>query len=106
MWFDLPVEQPVIQDGLMQLPTAPGFGLCFKPDVIECWCAPESRASDTLRADARFSLCPISQYFSAQNDKPQASSCSYANQGGKKEAMPAWFKANLHSLGGRDEIRT
>jgi D-arabinonate dehydratase len=37
MWFDLPVQQPVIRDGLMQLPDAPGFGLPLKKEVIEKW---------------------------------------------------------------------
>lgn len=37
MWFDLPVEQPVIRDGYMKLPQSPGFGMPIKAEVIEHW---------------------------------------------------------------------
>lgn len=37
MWFDLPVEQPLIRDGFMHLPEAPGFGMPLHADVIEKW---------------------------------------------------------------------
>jgi D-arabinonate dehydratase len=34
MWVDLPVEQPRIRDGYMELPQRPGFGIDLNPDVI------------------------------------------------------------------------
>lgn len=37
MWFDLPVEQPIIRDGYMQLSNKPGFGLPLKAEVIDKW---------------------------------------------------------------------
>jgi L-alanine-DL-glutamate epimerase-like enolase superfamily enzyme len=43
MWFDLPVQQPVIQEGFMRLPAAPGFGFPLKRDVIEQWRVPNDR---------------------------------------------------------------
>ncbi|MEP7285651.1 MAG: mandelate racemase/muconate lactonizing enzyme family protein [Chloroflexota bacterium] len=35
MWVDLPVKQPVIRDGYMELPTGPGVGIELNQDVIE-----------------------------------------------------------------------
>jgi L-alanine-DL-glutamate epimerase-like enolase superfamily enzyme len=35
MWVDLPVEQPRIRDGFMELPTGNGFGIQLNQDVIE-----------------------------------------------------------------------
>lgn len=40
MWFDLPVEQPVIRNGFMEAPTGWGFGLPLRADVIERWRGP------------------------------------------------------------------
>jgi len=37
MWFDLPDQQPVIRDGFMQMPDAPGFGLPLRTETIEKW---------------------------------------------------------------------
>jgi L-alanine-DL-glutamate epimerase-like enolase superfamily enzyme len=37
MWFDLPVEQPVIRDGCMHLPERPGFGIPLRSETIERW---------------------------------------------------------------------
>jgi len=37
MWFDLPEQQPVIRDGFMQMPDAPGFGLPLRTETIEKW---------------------------------------------------------------------
>jgi D-arabinonate dehydratase len=37
MWFDLPEQQPVIQDGFMFLPDGDGFGLPLRRDTIEKW---------------------------------------------------------------------
>ncbi|MBI1877155.1 MAG: mandelate racemase/muconate lactonizing enzyme family protein [Chloroflexi bacterium] len=34
MWFDLPVQQPPIHDGFMELPTGPGLGLELNEEVI------------------------------------------------------------------------
>ncbi len=34
MWFELPVEQPKIRDGFMELPTAPGLGMELNEDII------------------------------------------------------------------------
>jgi len=34
MWFYLPVEQPKIRDGYMELPTGPGFGMPLNQDII------------------------------------------------------------------------
>jgi D-arabinonate dehydratase len=34
MWVDLPVKQPVIRDGYMELPDGHGFGIDLNPDVI------------------------------------------------------------------------
>jgi D-arabinonate dehydratase len=34
MWFELPVQQPRIRDGYMELPTGPGLGLALNEDVI------------------------------------------------------------------------
>jgi D-arabinonate dehydratase len=35
LWFELPVQQPRIQDGYMYLPEEPGFGLPLRPEVVE-----------------------------------------------------------------------
>jgi D-arabinonate dehydratase len=35
MWFDLPVEHPVIRDGFMEVPNKPGFGIQLNGEVIE-----------------------------------------------------------------------
>jgi len=35
MWVDLPVEQPRIRDGYMELPTGPGLGIPLNKEVIE-----------------------------------------------------------------------
>lgn len=35
MWFELPVKQPRIRDGYMELPDKPGFGIDLNKDVIE-----------------------------------------------------------------------
>ena len=35
MWFDLPVEQPRIRDGHMELPQGPGFGIALDEDIIQ-----------------------------------------------------------------------
>ena len=35
MWVDLPVKQPRIQDGYMEIPDKPGFGIDLNPDIIE-----------------------------------------------------------------------
>jgi L-alanine-DL-glutamate epimerase-like enolase superfamily enzyme len=40
MWFDLPVEMPIIREGYMHLSDQPGFGLPLKADVIEKWRRP------------------------------------------------------------------
>ena len=40
MWFDLPVEQPVITKGHMLLPDKSGFGLPLNSEVIEKWRGP------------------------------------------------------------------
>jgi L-alanine-DL-glutamate epimerase-like enolase superfamily enzyme len=37
MWFDLPVQQPLIKDGYMHLPTGAGFGMPLRQDTIEKW---------------------------------------------------------------------
>ncbi len=37
MWFDLPVKQPTIKDGLMFVPEGDGFGMPLRADVIEKW---------------------------------------------------------------------
>jgi L-alanine-DL-glutamate epimerase-like enolase superfamily enzyme len=34
MWFDLPVEQPRIKDGYMELPAGPGLGIQLNEDTI------------------------------------------------------------------------
>jgi L-alanine-DL-glutamate epimerase-like enolase superfamily enzyme len=34
MWFDLPVQQPCIKDGYMELPTGPGLGIALNEDTI------------------------------------------------------------------------
>ena len=34
MWFELPVEQPKIRNGFMELPTAPGLGMELNEDII------------------------------------------------------------------------
>ena len=34
MWFDLPQQQPRIRDGLMDLPSGPGFGLPLNKSLI------------------------------------------------------------------------
>lgn len=34
MWFELPVEQPKIRNGFMELPTAPGLGMALNEDII------------------------------------------------------------------------
>lgn len=34
MWVDLPIEQPVIRDGYMEVPDRPGFGIDLNPDII------------------------------------------------------------------------
>jgi len=34
MWFDLPVEQPRIKDGYMELPSGPGLGIPLNKDTI------------------------------------------------------------------------
>jgi len=41
MWFDLPEQQPTIQNGEMLIPDSPGFGMPLKQDVIEKWRAKE-----------------------------------------------------------------
>ncbi len=35
MWFELPVQQPRIRDGYMELPDKPGFGIDLNRDIIE-----------------------------------------------------------------------
>ncbi|MFH1628759.1 MAG: mandelate racemase/muconate lactonizing enzyme family protein [Pseudomonadota bacterium] len=35
MWFDLPVQQPEIKEGHMNLPKGPGFGIQLREEVIE-----------------------------------------------------------------------
>ncbi|MBC7812988.1 MAG: mandelate racemase/muconate lactonizing enzyme family protein, partial [Burkholderiales bacterium] len=35
MWFDLPIEQPRIKDGYMELPTGPGLGIQLNEEIIE-----------------------------------------------------------------------
>ena len=35
MWFDLPAAHPVIKDGYMHVPDAPGFGIPLRPEIIE-----------------------------------------------------------------------
>ncbi len=35
MWFDLPAQPPLIDNGFMKLPTGAGFGFPLKADVIE-----------------------------------------------------------------------
>ena len=35
MWFDLPQAHPVIKDGFMHVPEAPGFGIALRHDTIE-----------------------------------------------------------------------
>ncbi len=35
MWVDLPIEQPVIRDGYMEVPDKPGFGIDLNPEIIE-----------------------------------------------------------------------
>jgi len=35
LWFELPVEQPRIENGYMHVPQGPGFGLPLRSDVIE-----------------------------------------------------------------------
>lgn len=40
MWFDLPVKQPEIKDGMMIVPEGSGFGLPLNAAVIEKWRAP------------------------------------------------------------------
>lgn len=37
MWFDFPVERPVIREGNMLLPERAGFGIDLKSDTIERW---------------------------------------------------------------------
>jgi D-arabinonate dehydratase len=37
MWFDLPVEQPLIRGGCMHLPDLPGFGIPLRADTIDRW---------------------------------------------------------------------
>jgi len=34
MWFDLPVVQPTIRNGFMEVPTGPGLGIELRADVI------------------------------------------------------------------------
>ena len=34
MWFELPVEQPRIRDGFMELPTGPGLGMPLNEEII------------------------------------------------------------------------
>jgi len=34
MWFDLPVQQPLIKDGFMHLPAGDGFGIPLRADTI------------------------------------------------------------------------
>jgi L-alanine-DL-glutamate epimerase-like enolase superfamily enzyme len=48
MWFDLPLQQPLIREGYMHLSDEPGFGLPLKPEVIERWrqSSPEATASE------------------------------------------------------------
>lgn len=35
MWFELPVEQPRVRDGYMELPQKPGFGIELNTDIIQ-----------------------------------------------------------------------
>lgn len=35
LWFELPVEQPRIEDGYMYVPHKPGFGIDLRRDIIE-----------------------------------------------------------------------
>lgn len=35
MWFDLPTEQPNVQDGFMHLPPGAGFGIPLRQEIIE-----------------------------------------------------------------------
>ena len=35
MWFDLPAAHPVIKDGFMHVPDAPGFGIPLRQDTID-----------------------------------------------------------------------
>jgi L-alanine-DL-glutamate epimerase-like enolase superfamily enzyme len=37
MWYDLPVQQPAIRDGLMYVPDGPGFGMPLRQDTIDRW---------------------------------------------------------------------
>lgn len=34
MWFDLPVQQPEVRDGCMEVPPEPGLGIDLRPEVI------------------------------------------------------------------------
>jgi len=34
MWFDLPVQQPAIRNGFMEVPTGPGLGIELRADII------------------------------------------------------------------------
>jgi L-alanine-DL-glutamate epimerase-like enolase superfamily enzyme len=34
MWFDLPVQQPPIRNGFMELPAGPGLGLQLNEEII------------------------------------------------------------------------
>jgi L-alanine-DL-glutamate epimerase-like enolase superfamily enzyme len=40
MWFDLPVQQPVIENGQILVPAGPGFGLPLNPETIDRWRSP------------------------------------------------------------------
>jgi L-alanine-DL-glutamate epimerase-like enolase superfamily enzyme len=35
MWFELPIQQPRIRDGYMEIPDKPGFGIDLNKDIIE-----------------------------------------------------------------------
>jgi len=42
MWFDLPQQQPLIKNGFMHLPDAPGFGMPLQASTVEKWRAGQS----------------------------------------------------------------
>jgi L-alanine-DL-glutamate epimerase-like enolase superfamily enzyme len=43
MWFDLPVQQPKIDNGFMELPAGSGFGFPLKDEIVQKYRACSAR---------------------------------------------------------------
>jgi L-alanine-DL-glutamate epimerase-like enolase superfamily enzyme len=45
MWYELPVRQPIIKDGYMEVPQGSGLGMELNADIISKYSAPTVAAA-------------------------------------------------------------